>query len=614
MKKIKLKLNNDYKSFKKDFECELCGDLIILSGVNGSGKSQLLRIIAKQSNQTRDKYGNISHESITRDVEQTQSEEKYEKIENIKLLSFRENINISQNFGQANAYSIENDIQSAWNFYSKYILNHPNLDTNKLIYCNEQGDSNIKNSAWRSILSMIHSLKNKYDNEKIYKLNQKEFRESLPTDFIWRNEDNIVGQVGNLFYKFCCVRMKEQAECGIIGKKFNNDDCLKNAPWTILNNLFQKLNFKYRFKDDYDFDITSLSENPQLLQDEESRELIDLSDGEKSILKLALFSMDINMSKGIDLMLFDEYDAPLNPSLTESFFTVIKDFYIDKGIQVIITTHSPATISLAPDYAQFYEIFSQINDSPKIINVNQFDYSELKEANKAYYDKIKNQENRIQELELLLKHDGNAVLVEDKYVQIYKIAYLKLKGITNLTKDNLDEMFMKNCKYSINGNYSTGGLYNILSCKNISLDANTKRICLFDFDTEGYKTYEKIKDFKIDKQKQYCKYGDFNLDKGFCLKHKDCKRYAMMIPIPSRLQNYVSIESSSDCFIEIETLLDEDFLRSNDKTKQRNKALTFYILKDKHKCDFWEDLLFADKKVFNDFEPLFNTIEQIFNS
>ena len=123
MKKIKLKLNNDYKSFKKDFECELCGDLIILSGVNGSGKRQLLRKTANQSNQTRARYGNISHESIARDVEQTQSKDKYEKIENIKLLSFRENINISQNFGQANPYSIENDIQSAWNFYSKYILN-----------------------------------------------------------------------------------------------------------------------------------------------------------------------------------------------------------------------------------------------------------------------------------------------------------------------------------------------------------------------------------------------------------------------------------------------------------------------------------------------------------
>lgn len=614
MKKIKLKLNNDYKSFKKDFECELCGDLIILSGVNGSGKSQLLKIIAKQSNQTRDMYGHISYESILRDVEQTQSDDKYKKIENIKLLSFRENINISQDFGQANAYSAEKDIQSAWNFYSKYILNHSDLDTNKLIYCNEQRDPNIKNPAWRSILSMINSLENKYDDEKKYKLKQNEFRESLPIDFIWRNEDNIVGQVGNLFYKFCCVRMKKQAECGIKGIKFNNDDCLKSAPWTILNKLFQKLSFKYRFKKDYDFDITSLSENPQLLQDEETRELIDLSDGEKSILKLALFSMDINMSKGIKLMLFDEYDAPLNPSLIESFFTVIKDFYIDKGIQVIITTHSPATISLAPDYAQFYEIFSQVNDSPKIIKVNQFDYAELKEANKTFYDKLKNQDARIAKLETLINQTGNALLVEDEYCQIYKIAYLKLIDINDITENNLDEKFKANANFVIEGSYSTGGLYNYLNCQNTTLDGDNVRICLFDFDSEGYLKYKKVKEIKNNAHEKMYLQEQGTVTTGLYIKNRNCKRFAMVLPIPDRLNKYVNKKSSKYCFIEIESLVSEKFLSQNNKAEKVSELLDFYQMKDEHKKNFWKDLLNAEKDEFLDFKPLFDTIDQIFNS
>ncbi|MDR1832510.1 MAG: ABC transporter ATP-binding protein, partial [Fusobacteriaceae bacterium] len=45
MKKISITLNQDYKSFKNGFHQELEGDLIILSGVNGSGKSQLMNII-----------------------------------------------------------------------------------------------------------------------------------------------------------------------------------------------------------------------------------------------------------------------------------------------------------------------------------------------------------------------------------------------------------------------------------------------------------------------------------------------------------------------------------------------------------------------------------------
>lgn len=610
MKKLEIEILEKYKSYRQNTNYIFNGDLIILSGINGTGKSQLLKIIANNTN-----------EKISRTVKIIDENENVETIENILFLSFRDNIDLGNDFGQYSINLRQININQAWGFYSQNIgfnKNQQLFDAKKRQKYNDGtlifNDNGTKNPSWRSIEQLLSLLKEKYSDDKIFYISRDEFEHIIPQDFIWRNENDIIQQIGNLFYIACCERADKQIECSKTTNIFDNIAWLRTAPWTVLNKLFVDLGFKYRFKDDYSFYTPNMEENPKLRNNDEIRALTDLSDGEKAILKLALISLDEEISKGIKLVLFDEYDAPLNPSLTEAFYKVVEDFYIKKGIQVIITTHSPATISLAPDYAQFYEIFSQVNDSPKIINVNQFDYSELKEANKTYYNKIKNQENRIQELELLLKHDGNAVLVEDKYVQIYKIAYLKLKDITNLTKDNLDELFMKNCKYSINGNYSTGGLYNILSCKNISLDANTKRICLFDFDAEGYKTYEKIKDFKIDKQKQYCKYGDFNLDKGICLKHKDCKRYAMMIPIPSRLQNYVSIESSSDCFIEIETLIDEDFLRSNNKTKQRNKALTFYILKDKHKCDFWEDLLFADKKVFNDFKPLFNTIEQIFNS
>ena len=45
----------------------------------------------------------------------------------------------------------------------------------------------------------------------------------------------------------------------------------------------------------------------------------DLSDGEKAILKLALFTLDEELSKDVKLVLLDEFDATLNPSLINSF-------------------------------------------------------------------------------------------------------------------------------------------------------------------------------------------------------------------------------------------------------------------------------------------------------
>ena len=150
-----------------------------------------------------------------------------------------------------------------------------------------------------------------------------------------------------------------------------------------MNQLFEDLHFKYRFKKEYIFSTPNMEENPKLRDRLEIRGLTDLSDGEKAILKLALDALDEEISKDIKLVLFDEYDAPLNPSLTEAFYHVIEEFYINKGIQVIIATHSPATISLAPEYAQFYEIFPQERSSPKIIEVNPYDYGELQKGKQA---------------------------------------------------------------------------------------------------------------------------------------------------------------------------------------------------------------------------------------
>lgn len=394
---------------------------------------------------------------------------------------------------------------------------------------------------------------------------------------------------------------------------FDNSAWLRSAPWTILNELFEKLNFKYRFKDDYVFTTPYMEENPKLRDNSEIRNLTDLSDGEKAILKLALISLDEEISKDIKLVLFDEYDAPLNPSLTEAFYHVIEKFYIDKGIQVILTTHSPATISLAPEYAQFYEVFYEGNESPKIIKVEQFDYNELRIANKQYYNKIKNQGERIAELERLAHVTGRMLFVEDRYDQIYKIAYLKIKGVENITEQNFEEKFSEYSSFTLHGNFSCGGLCSRLISSNITNDQDSVMICLFDFDAEGYRKFEELEK-KKDNQTKLFPIKEGSVREGLSIKHYQANRYALMIPIPERLQDYVSEKTSSDCFIEIETLLSEEYLKTNVKAEERSRVLKFYKMKDNHKKDFWKDLFNVDRKHFKDFEPLFDRIEKIFEA
>lgn len=605
VKNLVINILKPYKLYRKDTVYNLEGDLIILSGINGSGKSQLLQIIAKSSK-----------EQITRTITQTCGDGALTPLEDVLLLSFRDNINLGKDFGEFSVVYKKDYASKAWEYYIRNIKHQGDLFDREKTNKYKNGTfifdrSGIRNPSWRSINRLVDLLKNNFSDEKVFDLSQEELESILPADFIWRNENDIIAQIGNLFYIACCDRVNKQIQCSESTAVFDNSAWLKDAPWTILNQLFEKLRFKYRFKTDYVFTTPNMEENPKLRDNIEIRNLMDLSDGEKAILKLALISLDEEISKDIKLILFDEYDAPLNPSLTEALYHVIEKFYIEKGIQVIMTTHSPATISLAPEYTQFYEIFSQEKSSPKIVRVNQFDYDELRMANKQFYDKIKNQEERITELERLTQTTGKMLFVEDKYDQIYKIAYLKIKGVDGITEENYERKFNEYSNFTIHGNFSCGGLYSRLICSNTTNDKNSITICLFDFDAEGYRKFEELEK-KKDNQTKLFPVKSGSVRDGLNLKHYKANRYALMIPIPERLEKYISTRTSSDCFIEIETLLSEEYLKTNSKAELRSEVLPFYKMKDKYKNDFWKDLFSVGKEHFKDFEPLFAQIEHLF--
>ena len=77
MKKLNIEMLETYKLYEKGTSYSLDGDLIILSGINGSGKSQLLQIIAKNNN-----------ENISRKVVQIQNDKNSANTEDILLISF----------------------------------------------------------------------------------------------------------------------------------------------------------------------------------------------------------------------------------------------------------------------------------------------------------------------------------------------------------------------------------------------------------------------------------------------------------------------------------------------------------------------------------------------
>lgn len=79
----------------------------------------------------------------------------------------------------------------------------------------------------------------------------------------------------------------------------------------------------------------------------------DLSSGEKIIISLA-HCLYYAQSDGASLslpqvLLLDEPDAPLHPTMAKNFMEVIENVLVkDRGVKVIMTTHSPSTVAFAP--------------------------------------------------------------------------------------------------------------------------------------------------------------------------------------------------------------------------------------------------------------------------
>lgn len=203
------------------------------------------------------------------------------------------------------------------------------------------------------------------------------------------------------------------------------------------------------------------------------------------------------------------------------------------------------------------------------------------------------------------------LLVEDTYSQIYKIAYLKLKGI-EFTEDNYDEKFDENSNFVIIDNLSSGGVYGSLNTANPKIFGNKRIVGLFDYDNEGVEKFRKLKSWS--RNGNWEKKG--TIDTGLFQRRKKYNIYALLLPIPDRLVDKTNkdmwrSDGSYDLnYVEIETLLPESFLENNSKCRQGDLTMV-YKVKDDKKNKFWKDLIPLEKESFTDFKQLFITIHEL---
>jgi Leucine-rich repeat (LRR) protein/energy-coupling factor transporter ATP-binding protein EcfA2 len=145
--------------------------------------------------------------------------------------------------------------------------------------------------------------------------------------------------------------------------------CLNFLKSEILNGKLKSLLEEHKFKYDVkwsnetnEFMFDAMSSNHKLI-------LINLSPGEQLILLFILWKYIYSHFKvnGKTILLFDEPDAHLNPGAVKQFLDVLKDL-VKLGIQVIMTTHNPITVSLVPNEHLFKLEFDDLDGRKLVMN------------------------------------------------------------------------------------------------------------------------------------------------------------------------------------------------------------------------------------------------------
>jgi hypothetical protein len=184
-------------------------------------------------------------------------------------------------------------------------------------------------------------------------MTEGDLRDMLPDHFEFALEEpDVLSGLGHLFIAYK-VKYLDSLDRGAPGKGKGGEE-LGPSPWDVVNEALTTAGFQYV--------VTppgSIIEHYEMRFKDRttSREVAaaDLSSGEKVLLQLVLWMFAADKAgQFAKLLLLDEPDAHLHPAMTQQFMDVISKVLVGRhGIRVIMTTHSPSTVALAPEGSVF---------------------------------------------------------------------------------------------------------------------------------------------------------------------------------------------------------------------------------------------------------------------
>ena len=391
-----------YKGIKNGITVDLETDLIVLTGINGCGKSTLLKYIHSkenndkvfmktqslpnkdwrqdfyrrrmgffpdESNATVDAlleriYDNfegymwqeISHKvdhpyelySVLFDQGYFVADIGYDFLNNLckKILSkYKELDFIQKNFGILSTEDIAEEI-----------IKKLNKDIRDAIFPDKYG------KRGRDIYSDYQKNNNIFDAEDHKKIEKIKSNIELNAKKNFRNKSKIKNKEGFIAYLHELILNATDTMDSIVDKMAVRIYEEERATTKRIGKLWQKINDelkKYNDKKQFPFQLSppDLHESHYEVsfQDGANSTPIHyelLSSGQKIVFELICYYFSADK---LELIILDEFDANLNPSLVDHYISVVKEQFCKKGIRAILTTHSPSTVA-AVKPKELYEL------------------------------------------------------------------------------------------------------------------------------------------------------------------------------------------------------------------------------------------------------------------
>ena len=127
-------------------------------------------------------------------------------------------------------------------------------------------------------------------------------------------------------------------------------------PWELINTMLSRAHLTYQVNHpdgnnkelDFHLFLKDVNTGTEI-------QVNDLSTGEKVLMSLALsiYNSKEETAKP-DILLLDEPDAPLHPEFSKVLLSAVLESIVkEAGVKVIISTHSPTTVAIAPEESLF---------------------------------------------------------------------------------------------------------------------------------------------------------------------------------------------------------------------------------------------------------------------